>query len=147
MTITNVRFESRLATVELLEAVIKFGEEVEGILLEDFCLSFDWDGGRWRLTVPEGYAAAPSVPPLLRGFAATTGPIRWASYPHDWIYEHRSMSREDADDLFRACALAAGISVITAGRIYAAVRLGGWVAWACYEGPITFEGLTRIDAT
>lgn len=146
VTVSNVVFETHsLASEELLEAVLKFGVKVEGILTKDFALTFDWNGERWRLDLPTGYAAAPSVPELVRSSMPATGAIRWGSYPHDWLYEFHSMSRRDADQLFLEANKVAGLGWYQRNKAWTIVRAAGWRPWNKHDGEMTLIGLTKIQ--
>lgn len=57
-----------------------------------------------------------------------------ASLWHDWLYCHRkiggrTIKRVEADNLFYEIMRYAGVSWWTAGRMYRAVRIFGWISW------------------
>ncbi len=144
MTIENVIFETPLHTREEIEAVIKDGVKVEGILTQPFIITFDWNGKRWRFEIPEDYAAAPSVPWWLRSIMPATGAIRWMAYPHDFGYEYHSMPRADLDELMAAGMKAGGDGWFKQNWGWSGVRVGGWWAWSKHEGDTTLKGLTLV---
>ncbi|MEE8598284.1 MAG: DUF1353 domain-containing protein [Dehalococcoidales bacterium] len=141
MTIANVTFETNLHTIEYIAAVRKNGVKVEGVLTAPFVITFDWNDGRWKLSLPMGYAAAPSVPPFLRSFAPATGGLRWGSFPHDWIREHQVISLADGDELLAEIMKAAGDGWFKRQRVWLSVR-----AQAQFEPDFrpTLKGLTKI---
>lgn len=141
MAISNIGFETPLYTVENIEAVRKKGAKVEAILTRPFSVTFNWNGERWRLRLPEKYPAAPSVPPFLRSFAPATGGLRWASFPHDWVREFNAMPLKDGDDLLIAIMKASGDGWFKRMRVWTAVR-----AHAQFQKTVepTFKGMERI---
>jgi hypothetical protein len=139
--IDNVVFETPLDTREHIDAVRKNGVKAEGVLLAPFIISFDWDGGRWRLEVPVDYAAAPSVPPFLRSFAPATGGLRWGSFAHDWVREKNAMPLKDGDNLLIGCMKASGDGWYKRAKVWAAVRVH---AQFKETAPPTYLGMSRV---
>lgn len=50
---------------------------------------------------------------------------------HDWLYqvEHKQISREKADAIFREAMIVIGLNWFWAGLMWRSVRAGGWAAW------------------
>ncbi len=145
MTIENVVFETpQLDTRELLEAVRREGVKVEGILLQDFVVTFDWDGSKWEFRAPKDFAFAPSIPWFLQSITSATGPSRWAAVLHDYGYENHSLPRRVLDELYVAVMNSAEAGLWDRGSSWLGIRLGGWWPWSEHEGETTLVGLTRI---
>lgn len=110
--------------------VITFGPRVEHVLLSDYWVSFGWRNGWWRLTVPKGTRAAPSVPPSLQDDLPVLGGMWEPSIIHDWCYETRCFDeygdgRKLADALFLRLMEAAGVSWIDRKNIKLALFAAG----------------------
>lgn len=124
-------------------------------LVGPYVLLFDMDGETWQLTIPDRYRCdGASIPRLLWTFSDLTpdGLIRPAALVHDFLYEfrgklplaslkrynketktfnfhHRTFSRKDADNIFKAIMRKAGVSETSRDMAYRAVRWFGWWAW------------------
>jgi hypothetical protein len=128
---SDVRYETPLTIRREIEAVIRDGQMVEAILVEPFVITFTWVQKRWRLEIPAGFTAAPSVPSQVQSMLPFSGGLVEASVIHDWAYYHRifdpyaSDGRLASDNLFEACLEAAGVEDIYRAATYRAVRGGG----------------------
>lgn len=56
-----------------------------------------------------------------------------AAVVHDYLYQVGHITRLEADAIFRALLLQDGVSRYQAGKMFWALRLGGWVAWRRYR--------------
>ena len=104
------------------------------------------DGRRWKLLrsftyyVGKGHTNKVVVHRgFITDFASVPQPLWWlippwgkygkAAIVHDYLYQHQTVSREDADRIFLE---AMGVLKVKNWRkypMYLAVRLFGWVAW------------------
>lgn len=130
--IDGATFDKRLVIMREAAAVKRDGARVEAILAEDYTVSFLMAGARWRITVPTGFEAAPSVPPVLHGLVPFWGALFEASIVHDWCYWTRCFDphadgdgRELADHLFYALMRSGGTKLRDALKAYSAVRAFG----------------------
>ncbi len=130
---SQAKFETDLVLKRQVEAVRRDGARVEAIVVEDYRVSFLWDGARWSITVPAGFQAAPSVPPRLHGLVPFWGALFEASIVHDWCYWTRCFDphsaggsgRRSADKLLCGLMRAGGASMADAGEVFMAVHLFG----------------------
>lgn len=122
------------------------------ILAHDYEWRWKRKGKAYRIYVPKGFEYdGASVPRLAWTLSGLTpdGLIRAAALIHDWIYEHKGKlpkgswqvkdgkwrdvgtvwKRKHADKIFKTIMLESGVSRYRANVAYAAVRLGGWIAW------------------
>lgn len=97
-----------------------------------------YDSPRETIVVPEGMTFdGASVPRLLRWFAQPMEPrLVAAALVHDLLYRRKpalntgeKLRRIDADRVFLRILLEDGERVLRAWILFAAVRVGGWVAW------------------
>lgn len=117
MTFSAIAFAPSCDMRRHMADVIRDGARVEHELLAPYWIEFDHGGRRWRLTVPAGTRAAPSVPPSLMDDLPVLGGMWEPSIVHDWCYETRCFDAWDpdgwgkqfADDLFDAAMEAAGV--------------------------------------
>ena len=75
------------------------------------------------------------------------GPFRAGATVHDWIYRHgghveirdgetirrTTLSRRDADRIFRDLLVAAGVGCLQAYLAWCGVRCFGWYPWKTYD--------------
>jgi hypothetical protein len=92
-------------------------------------LSYDGeDGLSWR--VPEGFVTdLASIPALFRSFFNSAGQSRAPAILHDFLYLLQPVSRKEADRLFLEAMKAEDVSFASRVSMWAAVRVGGWLAW------------------
>jgi hypothetical protein len=103
------------------------------------------DGEKFRFEEPLSFRDK-----LGREFVIPTGFVtdfassqigRWDTLPpkasrsesaalHDWLYVIGTVSRLEADQLFREALQSQGLSAWICLKAYLGVRVGGWVAWA-----------------
>lgn len=148
--ISELTFETRLASYQDVVAVKRDGVKAEAILLEDYTITFVWRGARWRLRVPAGYTYAPSIPAFLRSFTPATGSAQWAAVPHDWGYQHATMPRWDLDHLYADIMSMLGERPRYRRRNYLGIRLGGWLPWMRHkheDDAPTYVGMQFIEVT
>ena len=91
-------------------------------------ITFAWteDGAVKGQVVPKGYLTdRSSIPRRLRGIVQKDGPHNRASILHDWLYEHRSVPRADADRLFKAFMKYDATGWWRRNLIWSAVRVFG----------------------
>ena len=145
MTISSVTFETPLDMREEIEAVRRDGVKVEGILLQDFVITFDWNGARWRFTGPKGNASAPSIPWWLRSIVSVAGPSKWAAVHHDFGYENHSMPRSDLDELYVVIMNGTDAGLWDRAWSWLGIRFGGWLPYNRHEGERTLIGLVKVE--
>lgn len=134
---SNATFDTPLDIRREIEAVKRDGQRVEAILLAQYRVSFDWRGRRWMQTVPAGFLAAPSVPPILQGLVPLWGGLFESSFIHDFCYWTRCFDELSeggdgklaADQLFLALLESSGVEPDARRNIYQAVRLFGRKAY------------------
>jgi threonine/homoserine efflux transporter RhtA len=106
-------------------------EEVKGI----WFLAEPWrcrlGDGRWLMVHPGAESDGASIPralwPLVGPrYHATTFP---AAFAHDMLYAAELVSRQQADNEFRALLVKFGVSAVKAKLYYWAVRRFGWCVW------------------
>lgn len=92
---------------------------------------FDVDADIHR--VPSGWLSdGYSVPEILWGLCRGLR-SRLPAYSHDHAYVMHDMSRKQADANLRDGIISTGGNRWTAWKVWAGVRLGGWIAWNKYE--------------
>jgi hypothetical protein len=102
------------------------------------------EGGE-RIEVPVGFttdgASVPGWAQPLTGWDPWADPQRWAGVAHDWLYTQRGVSKEHADDVFRAVLRAEGANAFKREAMYLAVKLFGGPAYRedQAEGPHIFR--------
>lgn len=89
----------------------------------------------WRdkesIVVPAGFITdLASIPRPFRGVLNQNGNSRRPAVLHDFLYSTRSVSRADADAIFRRALAAEGIGGLGRFIYWSGVRLGGRFAWA-----------------
>lgn len=101
---------------------------------------FAWESPRLHVVVPRGFVTdLASIPRPLRGFLDINGPSRYAATIHDFCYCYQRdaygnrITRELADQEFRAGLEAKGVNIVTRNIYYSGVRAGGWVYWGKRE--------------
>lgn len=77
--------------------------------------------------ISDGYSVPAILWSLIRGLKSML-----PAYAHDEAYLLACMSRSQADANLRAGIVATGGSWWTAWKVWAGVRLGGWIAWNRY---------------
>lgn len=96
------------------------------VLLNDLI----WDGEE-RIVVPAGTSTdLASIPRPLRGILQQNGVSRRPAVLHDYLYSSRSVTRAQADAIFRQALAAEGMGGLGRFTYWAGVRLGGRFAWA-----------------
>lgn len=96
-----------------------------------------WDNGDdIRIVVPIGFMTDfASIPRMFRWWqTGSVGPQRVAAYFHDWLYSSQSaIDRSRADRTFREVMRMAGgkgpFKFFRRWVMWAALRVGGWLAW------------------
>lgn len=106
------------------------------------------DDGLWRLDkkliyvsdeggvfeVPAGFVTdMASVPRLPLAYILAGNTAHAAAVLHDFFYQTKPISRDDADEIFLEAMAATGVSWWRRWLMYAAVRSAGWVAWSQSE--------------
>lgn len=71
-----------------------------------------------------------SVPRIVGAYLLYGGKGKRAAVIHDLLYHTREVDRKTADAVFHEALAASGYSGLTAGPMWAAVRVGGWVGWS-----------------
>ncbi|MQT84007.1 DUF1353 domain-containing protein [Pseudomonas sp. FSL R10-2964] len=114
------RFTTTLKTEQLDRRTYK--------LLADLVLA---DGDERVITVPAGYTTDFASIEVLHNallfvlFALVSGYGNYAATVHDWLYEHGSLTRKEADAVLYRALRAEGVARWRAWLMYAGVRLGG----------------------
>jgi hypothetical protein len=131
-TFIGIAYETDLRLRRDIKAVRRDGARVEAILEADYTVSFSWRRESWRLTVPAGFLAAPSVPPQLHGIVPFWGALFEASIVHDWCYWTRCFDphsagdgRSASDNLLKDMMRAGGADRGDCMEVYLAVRTFG----------------------
>lgn len=97
-------------------------------LLADLVLA---DDDERVITVPTGYTTDFASIKVLHNaflfilFALVSGYGNYAATVHDWLYEHGSLSRKQADAVLYRALRAEGVARWRAWLFWAGVRLGG----------------------
>ena len=96
----------------------------------------EWLSARIRVLVQKGFITdLASIPRLLRAVFDVNGPSRLPGVLHDWLYctgqdaDGNSITRRQADDLFREALAACGVGLIARNLYWSAVRTFGWIYW------------------
>lgn len=87
---------------------------------------------RWgmEVVVPAGFETdLASIPARYRQYFSVNGLHRRAAVLHDYLYHHRIGTRASADALFYEAMADLGVPYLERTVMWAAVRVGGWVAW------------------
>jgi hypothetical protein len=93
-------------------------------------LIYESDVAQKVFIVPEGFTTDfASVPRLPLAFLLTGDSAHEAAVVHDYLYRERTVSRSQADAVFREAAGISGEPGWKSWLMWAGVRLGGWVAW------------------
>ncbi|TFY92955.1 DUF1353 domain-containing protein [Pseudomonas nabeulensis] len=97
-------------------------------LLADLVLA---DDDEQVITVPSGFTTDFASIKVLHNallfvlFALVSGYGNYAATVHDWLYEHGSLTRKEADAVLYRALRAEGVARWRAWLMYAGVRLGG----------------------
>jgi hypothetical protein len=120
-----------LAELALLEGRKPTGHEWKTWVLNTHAVWRENNGETIR--VPDGFMTDfASIPFLFRWWqTGSVGPQRVAAYFHDWLYSSQTgrFSRKDSDRIFREVMKAAGGSGSKRYAMWAALRVGGFMAW------------------
>ena len=114
------RFVTTLKTEQLDRRTYK--------LLADLVLA---DGDERVITVPAGYTTDFASIEVLHNallfvlFALVSGYGNYAATVHDWLYEHGSLTRKEADAVLYRALRAEGVARWRAWLMWAGVRIGG----------------------
>ena len=114
------RFTTTLKTEQLDRRTYK--------LLADLVLA---DGDERVITVPAGYTTDFASIEVLHNallfvlFALVSGYGNYAATVHDWLYEHGSLTRKEADAVLYRALRAEGVARWRAWLMWAGVRIGG----------------------
>lgn len=156
VSITRASFQAASNYVELKPEVRRFRRaqtrrdwRPPGLIAQRWVVhrSFHYDVGHLGSDechiVPKGFEFdGASVPfPLTVLVPQSHSLYLAASALHDWFYHQRSergsMSREQADAIFRESMIVLGLNWVWAGLMWRAVRAGGWAVWDA-QTPGTF---------
>jgi len=88
------------------------------------------------ITVPQGFATdMASIPRGLWNVLPPVGSYDRPAVVHDFLYQHGdgSVSRAEADAVFREAMEVVGVGWWARQTIYWGVRLGGWRPWNRYR--------------
>ena len=91
-----------------------------------------YQGAKERFVVPQSFVTdGASVPAIFWALTGhPMGPHARAAVLHDYFYRTRtSVSRKDADGLFRRTMRELGVSWFRRWSMWAAVRAFGWIPW------------------
>lgn len=118
----------------ITELVIKPANHDEWELVEPldyYCYRYET-----IIVVPAGFVMdLASIPRLLTPIFPVHGKYTRAAAIHDWLYaqrgfvKNRYFTRKECDIIFEDAMAELGVSWIKRKLMYAAVRLGGWLAW------------------
>lgn len=95
-----------------------------------------------RVLVGEGFMTDfASIPRVFRSLFSKNGaPWQRAAVLHDYLYSSTRTLRSAADKAYRSQALADGTSKIAANLQYAALVVGGWMAYRSNQAKLTKLG-------
>jgi hypothetical protein len=110
----------------ITELVVREGRNQEWELVEDLVYEGIIDQFRVPATFTTDFA---SVPRPLWSIVPPTGLYTKAAVIHDWLYVSQSVSRRDADGIFRRIMREAGVGKPKRYIMWAAVRLFGGFVW------------------
>lgn len=80
--------------------------------------------------VPSGFVTDfTSIPRIFWSALRPDGIYTYAAIIHDYIYWEQSVSREEADEIFRFAMEDFNVGTVAKNAIYSGVRLGGSSAW------------------
>jgi hypothetical protein len=86
-----------------------------------------------RIEVPVGFTTdGASVPPwaqVVTRWDPWADPQRWAGVVHDWLYTQPGITKDYADDVFKALLRSEGAGWLKANAMYLAVKVGGGAAY------------------
>jgi hypothetical protein len=98
-----------------------------------------------RHEVPAGFttdgASIPKWGQVLTGWDPWEPPQRWAAIVHDWLYCDHGVSKEYADEAFRAVLRSEGSNWWQREVMYLAVNVGGHSAYRVNQvsGPLIYQ--------
>lgn len=100
------------------------------VIMKDFGYDVGAEGSSDRISVPLGFMTDfASVPRPFWSILPQWGKYGNAAVIHDFLYWEQRRTRKEADDIFLEAMGVLGVSKLTAGVMYWAVRLFGWLAW------------------
>lgn len=111
-------------------------DEEDRLVLDAPLVYVDERGQTW--VIPAGFktdlASIPAwVPGLVRVFFGSALQNADAAILHDWLYATGTLSRSEADALFREALAHSGEHWFGRELLWAGVRVGGWVAWRAHR--------------
>lgn len=92
-------------------------------------LVYESRAGRTYTVPPDFTTDLASIPRLAQPLVPVNGRHRAAAILHDWLYATQTTTRAEADRLFLEAMADSGVGWVKRQAMYAAVRVGGWVAW------------------
>lgn len=85
---------------------------------------------RKYISVPKGFITDfASTPNFLWWWLPPFGKYTKAAVIHDYIYQTKSRTRKEADQIFKEAMIVGGTRKWKAKLMYWGVRIGGWLAW------------------
>lgn len=105
--------------------------------LEFYDADYDEDGR--FISVPEGFLTdLASIPRAFWFLFPKAGPYTKSAVLHDWLYydgqiEGRTITRGQADGIFRSAMASEGVGRVKRTLVWLAVRAGGGPIWAKYR--------------
>ena len=109
----------------ITELVVKWSEDKWH--LEDPLI---YMGNKDQFLIPEGFETdLASVPRVFQSIFPKNGLYTLAAVVHDWLYETKTISRKDADGIFRRIMRESGVGRFTRYTMWGAVRLFGGFVW------------------
>lgn len=98
--------------------------------------AFEWQSASMHVIVPKGFITdLASIPRGLRAIFDVSGPSRRAAVLHDWLYcealdaNGKSVTRRQADSLFREALADCGVGIVGRNLYWAGVRTFGEAYW------------------
>lgn len=99
-------------------------------LFHQFTYLWRQKGWSVKIVVPVGFVTDfASIPRLFRLLIPKLGRYNKAAVLHDHAYQTQTMSRKQADNLFRDAMIDLGVAKWKYTLMYWGVRLGSWIAW------------------
>lgn len=90
------------------------------------------------ITVPQGTKTDFSTIPWFGRVLVRWSKVDIAGVVHDFLYHTKPFSRSKADRIWRLCAISGGhrANLFQAWVAWAALRIGGWLAWGACKNRI-----------
>ena len=132
------RIEAAIVNNFLGDLLVKYIDGELWQVVEGFSYRIGDPNGRAYVRVPKGFITDFASMPLGIVFKSPGGKWDKPAVVHDVCYKRgyvdtdrtrKTITRKDADDIFKEAMAVAGVHWFARQIIYAGVRLGGWRVW------------------